>query len=675
MPKICFYKEPQIGSFKGVAEGGFGFAADIIIPYNKNELDQPQLGQFLLVRLSGDHYTLGRITRFSPAGMLATPEGEDYMNRMGREKMEIPDDLKRAKIKYRVNLKLLGAVKPAANDAGFEYAPSQRRLPHLGAPVYWLDPELLQGICKYAAPKGEELGHFALGEFVYSGGSETDGFFEHRKPALPVTFNVNNLVSRRTAVFARAGFGKSNLIKLLVSELYRNGAPKTENDKPAGILIFDADGEYFWPDAKGRPGLCDVPHLSEHIVVYTNRPGKGGYAKWKAGGVKLDLRTLSAGDVFGIILPPDKQEHQNIVKLKSLHRDKWRKLVDLATPASNIFTAEDGDIGRLLGYKSDPQISSAAAEINAARSNIYRVTKMLHDPQSQLINNVVQSLGEGKLVIVDISLLSSKGGEAVAGLLMRKIFSHNQEHFTDGGILPVVAVIEEAQSVLGGNQPDASPFVEWVKEGRKYDLGSIFITQQPGSLSHELLSQTDNWFCFHLLSEGDTVCLGKSNSHYSRDILDHIVAEPIKGNCYMWTSEQPFVLPVRARNFEEEYKKNVGKPSAPKIAVDKAIEKTAGDNLDRMAEELKRALRNDHKEGKLGLLKDGEGRKKIKDGKLWNLIKEAAAITGETRDANDLKVPLFTQLFPGAVISEKEEFGRFWLSAPASEWDKLLGGK
>ena len=40
-------------------------------------------------------------------------------------------------------------------------------------------------------------------------------------PKLPVMFDIHNLVSRRSVVFARAGYGKSNLIKFLIAELYK----------------------------------------------------------------------------------------------------------------------------------------------------------------------------------------------------------------------------------------------------------------------------------------------------------------------------------------------------------------------------------------------------------------------------------------------------------------------
>jgi len=80
------------------------------------------------------------------------------------------------------------------------------------------------------------------------------------------------MVSRRTFVFARAGFGKSNLIKLLFSNLYENTPTvrkRGSRDVPVGTVLFDPEGEYFWPDDKGRPGLSDVPALEDKLVVFT----------------------------------------------------------------------------------------------------------------------------------------------------------------------------------------------------------------------------------------------------------------------------------------------------------------------------------------------------------------------------------------------------------------------
>ena len=107
-----FSKSQLWGTFKGFSDKGFEFAADIITPYNSNMQDRPQLGQFLLIQLgTPDEASLGRITKFIPSGLLATAEGEDYINTMQERDQEVPEDLKNTKLKYKVQIKLLGAVK------------------------------------------------------------------------------------------------------------------------------------------------------------------------------------------------------------------------------------------------------------------------------------------------------------------------------------------------------------------------------------------------------------------------------------------------------------------------------------------------------------------------------------------------------------------------------------
>jgi len=139
-------------------------------------------------------------------------------------------------------------------------------------------------------------------------------------------------------------------------------------------------------------------------------------------------------------------------------------------------------------------------------------------------------------------------------MLLRRIFHHNVRHMTDvaGQTVRCLAVLEEAQTMLGDRAlDDRNVFVRWVKEGRKYGLGCILVTQQPSSISNQIISQGDNFFVLHLLNEGDLQTLKKHNAYFGDEILAFIRAEPIPGNCYFWSApSQPFVLPVRVCNSE-----------------------------------------------------------------------------------------------------------------------------
>jgi hypothetical protein len=670
---MLFANSEVFGTFKGFNEKGLEFAAEIVAPYDASMLDRPQLGQFLLIELGSiEEAALGRITRFVPGGLLATAEGEDYINTMQRRKQLVPEDLKKQRLKYRVQVKLLGAVREVNGE--IRYVPSQRRLPHLGATVALPSPAVLGALCKLSGGT-TELGDYVLGEFVYAGARATlsDPVMRPMDPPLPVLFDIHNLVSRRSVVFARAGYGKSNLIKYLIAELYRT-VPKTESGLPVGTLIFDADGEYFWPDTvKQRPGLCDVPHLRDKIAVFTNRqPRNPYYGTWKLGNVKLDIRDLLARDVISIAVAEHRQADQNVLKLKACPADNWRELVDLLD--SQGLQASDQDIGRLLGYGA-AQIQQSTAEIAAARSNMNGVVKLLHDANSRVLSGTIAALQRGGIVVMDISLLSSNAGNMLAGLLLRRIFSHNQENFTGGQpIIPTIMVLEEAQSVLGRNLDDSSPFVEWVKEGRKYDLGGVLITQQPGSMAPELLSQADNWFTFHLLSEGDAGVLGKHNSHFSDDILAHLIGEPIVGNCFVWSApHQPFVLPARIRSFEQLYKEHVvADPAAAQFigatTATQVTQTTAG-----AAQRLSQALLDRLKQSSTKIVQTPAGAG-VYSGQLYHLIKEIVT-AADTTHPNQLKSQLLDELFGAGVVCIERIADKDYYSAPLLEWERVLGQK
>lgn len=554
-----------VGTFLGFSEGGLEFHADLILPYRNDFQSVPMHGQFVLVALENDdEAVLGRITTIAAQGRLVSGAGEDYAIRQQRENRPVPEDLRDQFLKYRVDIRILGVLRRRSDGKEPVFVASHRRLPHVGAKVAFLGDDLLRQVAG-ATPKGPnavEIGFLAFGEFVHAGEDTRAGDDERlqiQDPAVLPRFDISQMVSRRSFVFARAGFGKSNLVKLLFSNLYGGDSvpvvqQRNGSGTPVGTVIFDPDGEYYWPDVKGRPGLCDVPELQDRLAVFTYREAPSDfYGSFVIDKVKLDIRELDAGKVISLVLPPERQDNQNVVKLKSLRKPDWVKLVDAVY-------ADRGGTDLAVFYEVlNLREGNQDAEALAAKSNMNRVVSTLHDPSSQLLSGLLRALGEGKLCVVDISQMRGSQGLALAGVLLQRIFEHNQEEFTkkDPRSIPTIAVIEEAQSVLGTTAGQGEgPFVAWVKEGRKYDLGSVLITQQPGSIPQEILSQGDNWFVFHLLSDGDLRAVKKANAHFSDDVLSSLLNEPIPGHGVFWSSsgDQPYTIPIRALLFEEAYK-------------------------------------------------------------------------------------------------------------------------
>ncbi|MBU6460177.1 MAG: DUF87 domain-containing protein [Proteobacteria bacterium] len=551
-----FPREQVVGIFRGFQQGGMEFHADLVLPYRNEFQSIPMHGQFLMVQLeTTDEAVLGRIASFSSEGKLSFGSGEEFNIRAVREDRAIPEDLREQYLKYRVNIRVLGVLRK--NGKGLTFVPSHRRLPHVGSQVAFPSREVLREIAGHNID-GASIGHLAFGEYIYAAGDkdfQAQDWMQVVDPEVLVRFPIKSLVSRRSFIFARAGFGKSNLNKLLFAKLYETTPHVTKRgDKrvPVGTVIFDPDGEYFWPDDKGRPGLCDVPALEDKLVVFTERRNPSPfYQSFVAGGIKLDIRRLRPGDVIAIALGADRQDQQNVRKLRGLSQERWETLVNLIDVNGNATPLDD--VCSLLDLKPQQQ----EAEALAARSNMTAIVKMLHDKSSQLMDMLMHALSEGKLCVIDVSQMRGGQSLVLSGLILRRIFDRNQNEFTsaDPKTIPTIAVVEEAQSVLNENSSASEPYVAWVKEGRKYDLGAMLITQQPGSIPVEILSQGDNWFIFHLLSAADLTSLKKANAHFSDDLLSSLLNEPIPGQGVFWSSVggKPYPVSLRVLSFEKMF--------------------------------------------------------------------------------------------------------------------------
>jgi len=579
-----FPRDNIVGIFRGFQQGGLEFHADLVLPYRNEFQNIPMHGQFILVQLeTPDEAVMGRIASFSSEGKLSFGSGEEFNIRAVREDRAIPEDLREQYLKYRINIRVLGVIRRQGDDA-LTFVPSHRRLPHVGSKVAFPSPEVLREIAGHNID-GAPIGHLALGEYVYYGNSadrDARDWMQILQPEVQVRFPTTSLVSRRTFVCARAGFGKSNLNKLLFSQLYEKTptVPKRGGKQvPVGTVVFDPDGEYFWPDDKGRPALCDVPALEDKLVVFTARKTPSPfYQSFVAGGIKLDIRRLRPSDVIAIALSPDRQDQQNVRKLRGLPQAKWEELVDLIDKFGN--TAALPELCKILDLAPDRQ----EAEALAARGNMTAIVRMLHDKSSQLMDMLIRALAQGKLCVIDVSQMRGGQSLVLSGLILQRIFDRNQEEFTsaDPKTIPTIAVVEEAQAVLNENAAASGPYIAWVKEGRKYDLGALLITQQPGSIPVEILSQGDNWFMFHLLSAADLNTLKRANAHFSDDLLSSLLNEPIEGQGVFWSSVagKPYPVSLRVQSFERqfsmrdpEYNRPAGKTVAQAIrdAVSPAV--------------------------------------------------------------------------------------------------------
>jgi len=501
--------EEIVGVFIGLQSSNYEYIATIIAPYKADF--SIELGSFLLIH-DEPFKLVSRVIDFVPQGELTSFMGQKWLSDVAFDAEAIGSDIKKRKISYSVKIKILGTL-----DSKNNFLPGLRKIPHITSrvikPVSAVVSQIINQVMNEQS-RGSKVGDYFL------------------DVGIPVKFDPRELLEKRTFVFARAGYGKSNLMKILASEW---------KEEFGSLVVFDPDGEYAVTDQKGRPGLMD----RREAILITNRREPDIKNVYRI--LKLNLKHFAPEFVLPIIIPPEKQETIFFQKLMSLSQDRWNRLVDLFYERG--WTATLQEINDIVNVADTEE-----QEMRPVRNNLIYPIRTLHDPNSQLMRVVETAIQRGAVIVVDVSRLNSVTALRLTSIVLQRIFNENQRNFIAGSpeeLMRATFVVDEAQSVLSKDS-NYDSFVTLAKEGRKYSLGAIFITQQPGSIPFEILSQGDNFFVFHLLSRGDLDSLQRANAHYSNDIITQSLNEPKKGKCYMWTSSQPFVLPVQILNFEDQ---------------------------------------------------------------------------------------------------------------------------
>jgi len=507
-----------IGVFVGLDSSTYEYLASIIAPYQPQYA--PIMGAFMLID-NINEYIVARVMDYIPQGEMVSYMGRKWLSEVALTPDVIGQDIKTKKVSYQVKIKLLGRLDKETS----EFTPGIKNIPHITSKVIQPNTEIIRLICNQA-----------LSEMVE--GSKIGNYWVDNK--IDMQFNLEQLIAKRTFIFARAGYGKSNLMKILASKWKQNYG---------SLIIFDPEGEYSVTDKKNRPGIMDeIPA----ILITNRRKLKEELNINVYDNLRFDLRDFHPAFIIPIVVIQSKHEFIFFQKLMGLNPNQWIELVTYLYDYK--WNADHYKIAEIMDLGSD--ISSAQPILN----NLVPPIQKLHDPDSNLLKIIEQSVIRGIPLIIDISLLDSHSALQLSSIIISYFFNKNQTRFTGGkeDLFKITFVVEEAQSVIG-NTNNVAKFIELAKEGRKYQLGSVFITQQPASISKDILSQGDNFFVFHLLSKGDLKALQDTNAHFSKDILTQILNEPIKGKAYMWTSNQPFVLPVKILNFEEIAKPNRSK--------------------------------------------------------------------------------------------------------------------
>jgi DNA helicase HerA-like ATPase len=505
---------------------------DFIVLTPKNED-----GQKFLARVEAEIYDEDPIFRAQDKTLTAV-----HYARIAERELSERDKQKMFSYTYKVQL--LGTFIDVGTTIAFTTA--VRKLPVVSYHARHMNRREVDAIINKQDASGAELGKLCVGEDI----QEDKG---------SILFDVNRLREKRTMVFAQSGFGKTNLVKVLLYNII--------GDAKYGKLVFDLNGEYVLngPKTTGL-GSVDEQKVRDNLVFYTDRAiGAEDRKHFTFGGkVQVNMhKHLSVGDILNFATGFSDVMKSFLLYLSDDNVGDFIPNIDayVNDPAQlhrkypDFFAApKEGKKGE--EPKEDKSARMTIAAIRKRLSPLIDEDKGLHAQASKMIEDIFDHLKKGKTVVIDLSLKDSVDASIVSTILVRKLFENNKREFTSDkldAVIETVIFVEEAQNVLSEEfvKSNSNPFVRCAKEGRKFKLGMVPITQRPSAISEEIRTQAENFFAFHMGNSDDIRALVKSNIHFDGVISSFIQRESIPGNLYLVCSDKAFAVPVRVNEFEK----------------------------------------------------------------------------------------------------------------------------
>ena len=136
-------------------------------------------------------------------------------------------------------------------------------------------------------------------------------------------------------------------------------------------------------------------------------------------------------------------------------------------------------------------------------------------------------LKSGKsLVVLNLSNVPPEVINAIASLLSRLVFDFNMWNKYRAN-LPILLVLEEAHNYLNtrnSSQTARRTIERVVKEGRKYGVSVMIVSQRPLDIAESIMSQCTNFVVMRLSNPDDQAYIGKLVPESMVDLLDIIPA-------------------------------------------------------------------------------------------------------------------------------------------------------
>ena len=327
-----------------------------------------------------------------------------------------------------------------------------------------------------------------IGEHVGSGGT-------------PCHANINELLGKHTAILGSTGAGKSGTVAAILHCLLERGSKAVYEQWNPRIVILDPHNEYG--DA-----------FPSHKRLSTDE-----------GTLILPYWLLNLHEIIALLIGKTEfvaTSQANIVKTALLHaRKEGCSKIEIDSTEINVDSPVPFSWADFVGHieqDKPPQASkqeshnSILQKLETLRSDA-RLAFIMGDwdEQGDPFGKVIaQFLGDADpLRIVDLSGVPNEVAGTASSAIARTLFNVKLwQTDVERKETPVLLVCEEAHRYVpnrGEAQYEAAQDAirRLAKEGRKYGIGLMLVSQRPSEVESTVLSQCNSWIVLRITNDSD----------------------------------------------------------------------------------------------------------------------------------------------------------------------------
>jgi hypothetical protein len=421
----------------------------------------PQLAS-LSVQLNGKTYPIGQIGTY-----VLVPVGRQVLLGVVSEfKKFVYGENGKTKSHYEMIISLIGSVKNGVFERGVSTFPIAE------TPVYILEEKDLSVAFSVFQRFGFSTGRLSL--------------FENERAYI----DPNRFFGKHLAVIGASGSGKSCTVASILQKVI--SFPDTK------VVILDMHNEYQHAFPKNSQYL----NLTE---------------------LELPFWLMTFQEMMEVFINPSDEHaatHITVLKelvfeAKRLQNPELKNVLTIDTPVYYDFAKVRSKIEALESDKSGPFHGKFArflvqldTKLNDPRYDfMFKPRLYIHsDSLAELLTKMFGPNGASKITIMDMSGVPFDIVNTVVSLMARLAFDFNFWNINRREC-PILLVFEEAHNYLSttteGTQAARRTVERIAKEGRKYGVSCMIVSQRPSDISETILSQCNNFLVMRLTNPMD----------------------------------------------------------------------------------------------------------------------------------------------------------------------------